>query len=242
MGSYDASAWAGERFAHNYLERADIYIQERRKLFRIAVSHIVHCYGKGGHLALLDIGSGDGVLAEIILKAMPGSRATLIDGSAAMVAKARERLRDHDGTRFLVGQFQEVLAGEVPLERYDWAVSSMAIHHLEQKEKAALYRLVASHLNSGGGFLNIDVVLPPSQELEVWYLDLWRGWLGEMMERHGVNDESPDDLIARYKDPASMNKPGTLESQLEALREAGCVDVDCYYKNGIFAVFGGRVP
>jgi tRNA (cmo5U34)-methyltransferase len=38
-----------------------------------------------------------------------------------------------------------------------------------------------------------------------------------------------------------MNKPDTLEDQLEALSETGFRDVDCYYKNGIFAVFGGKM-
>jgi len=37
-----------------------------------------------------------------------------------------------------------------------------------------------------------------------------------------------------------MNKPDTLSNQLTALEEAGFLDVDCYFKNGIFAVFGGK--
>jgi hypothetical protein len=32
----------------------------------------------------------------------------------------------------------------------------------------------------------------------------------------------------------------TLGNQLSALEAAGFADVDCYYKNGIFAAFGGR--
>jgi len=36
-----------------------------------------------------------------------------------------------------------------------------------------------------------------------------------------------------------MNKPDTLANQLRALKSAGFVDVDCYFKNGIFVVFGG---
>jgi tRNA (cmo5U34)-methyltransferase len=37
-----------------------------------------------------------------------------------------------------------------------------------------------------------------------------------------------------------MNRPDTLEDQLAALRSAGYLDVDCFYKNGMFAVFGGK--
>lgn len=73
-----------------------------------------------------------------------------------------------------------------------------------------------------------------------WYFAIWRDWLGHMMDRYNVTDEAPEDLIKRYKDPSSMNKPDTLNNQLNALEEAGFLDVDCYFKNGIFAVFGGK--
>ena len=35
-------------------------------------------------------------------------------------------------------------------------------------------------------------------------------------------------------------KPDTPDSQLKALIEAGFLDVDCHFKNGIFAAFGGK--
>lgn len=62
-----------------------------------------------------------------------------------------------------------------------------------------------------------------------------------MQDQLNLEDELPEDIIRRYKDPSSMNKPDALEDQLEALRETGFRDVDCYYKNGIFAVFGGKL-
>jgi tRNA (cmo5U34)-methyltransferase len=88
--------------------------------------------------------------------------------------------------------------------------------------------------------VNIDVVLAPSGELREWYYAVWRDWMREMFGRFSIEDELPQDIIMRYEDPASTNRPDALEAQLEALREAGFRDVDCYLKNGIFAVFGGR--
>ncbi len=88
--------------------------------------------------------------------------------------------------------------------------------------------------------MDVDVVLAPSKEIQEWYLAIWKDWLTVMMERCNIRDEVPEDLIQRYLDPRSMNKPDTLESQLRALESAGFVDVDCYLKNGIFVVFGGR--
>jgi tRNA (cmo5U34)-methyltransferase len=116
----------------------------------------------------------------------------------------------------------------------------MAIHHLEMDEKASLFRLIASWLKPGGRFADIDVVLPPSEELEGWYFAIWKDWLTHMMSRNKIKDEVPEDVIRRYKDPSSMNKPETLSNQLRALESAGFVDVDCYFKNGIFVEFGGE--
>jgi tRNA (cmo5U34)-methyltransferase len=36
------------------------------------------------------------------------------------------------------------------------------------------------------------------------------------------------------------NKPDTLKNQMDTLREIGFKDVDCFYKYGIFSMFGGR--
>ena len=58
-------------------------------------------------------------------------------------------------------------------------------------------------------------------------------------ERLGMNEVVPEEVIESYRDPRGMNRPDTLERQLAYLREADFVNVDCYFKSGIFAVFGG---
>ncbi len=125
---------------------------------------------------------------------------------------------------------------------YDLCISSMAIHHLDMAGKEALFRLIAGHLEAGGCFINIDVVLTPSEGLETWYFALWKDWLPHMMELSGVTEGNPEDLIRRYKDPAGPNRPGTLGRQLVAPESAGFSEVDCHLKNGIFAVFGMDCP
>ena len=188
----------------------------------------------------MDLGCGDGILTEELFRANGALSATLIDGNEGMLQKAKERLKEFHSVHLIKATFQEILDGAVELENYDFCVSSMAIHHLEMSEKASLFRLLLSHLNAAGLFVNIDVVLPPSEELEGWYFAIWKDWLGHMMKRFNIKDELPEDLIRRYKDPSSMNNPDTLGSQLTALEEAGFSDVDCYFKNGIFTVFGGK--
>jgi tRNA (cmo5U34)-methyltransferase len=200
-------------------------------------THFFH--GKDG-IRLLDLGCGDGALTERLLRTDNSIAATVLDGGEGMLVKAKERLKGYFNTIFIQATFQDLIGGKIKLETYDLCISSMAIHHLDMDEKVSLFRLINSWLKPGGRFVDVDVVRPPSEEIERWYFAIWRDWLARMMDRHNIRDEKPEDLIRRYKDPSSMNRPDTLEDQLKAMEEAGFDDVDCYFKNGIFAVFGGR--
>jgi tRNA (cmo5U34)-methyltransferase len=238
MGKFAESIWANNDFSNNYLEKADVYIVERRKMLKMISSFFVHNF-HGKSMYLLDLGCGDGVLAEELFKADSSINATLVDGSQDMLQKAKERLGTQQNVSFVEASFQEILDGGVKFGNYDFCISSHAIHHLELSEKESLFRFINSHLNIGGRFINWDVVLSPSNELEDWYFVIWKEWMQNMMIKFNVEDEKPEDVIRRFKDPLSMNKPDTLEAQLTALQDAGFLDVDCYYKNGIFALFGG---
>jgi tRNA (cmo5U34)-methyltransferase len=241
MDTFNQSAWAHELFSKNYLEKADIYIQERRKLIRIMSSLFSFYFNEKIHIHILELGCGDAVLTEELLSKNRAIISTLVDGSWDMLQKAKERLKAYSGMHFIHASFQDLLTCKVPLGHFDLCVSSFAIHHLEMKEKKNLFRYIYGHLNPGGRFVNIDVVLSPSSELEKWYVSVWKEWMQYMQDKLNVKDELPEEIINRYKNPLSMNKPDTLEAQLEALRETGFRDTDCYYKNGIFTVFGGKI-
>jgi tRNA (cmo5U34)-methyltransferase len=241
VSDFSKSAWADIGFAQNYLDKADIYIVERRKMFWFASSFLAHFFDRAKPIKLLELGCGDGVLTEELLKVNKAISATLVDGNEGMLQKARERLKNFDNLEFIKATFQDILHNAVELDKYDFCVSSMAIHHLNLREKASLFQCIASRLSPGGHFIDIDVVLPPSKELESWYFEIWMSWMNQMMKLRNVTDEVPEDQIRRYKDSASMNQPDTLASQLTALEKAGFVDVDCYLKNGVFVVFGGKL-
>ena len=241
MDTFHQSAWAQEQFSKDFLEKADIYIQERRKMIHSMSSLFSFYFKEKKDIQTLDIGCGDGVLTEELLGKDKTIIATLVDGSLTMLQKARERLTAYSGINFIQASFQDLLTGAIPLGHFDLCVSSFAIHHLEMEGKKNLYRYIYGHLNAEGHFVNIDVVLSPSEGLEQWYFSIWREWMQHMQDQLNAKDKLPEDIIRRYKDPSSMNKPDTLEDQLEALRGTGFRDVDCYYKNGIFAVFGGKL-
>ena len=141
--------------------------------------------------------------------------------------------------RYIKASFQEVLAGDILDNNFNFVVSSLAIHHLTMAEKKSLFHEVYDCLDAGGYFLNIDVVLSPTDTLEQWYLSLWKEWIEEKKADLGIKGDYFSDITRRYKDNRD-NKPDTLKGQMDALMDTGFKEVDCFYKFGIFAMYGGR--
>jgi tRNA (cmo5U34)-methyltransferase len=236
---FDGSNWAKAEFAREYRDHADIYVIERRRMLAILRSFYGH-YLKGGHQkTVLELGCGDGIITGEIMKIDGSASVTLLDGSEDMLDAARERLRDFANTQFIHASFQDVLEQSVLKEDFDFVVSALAIHHLARDEKKSLFGEIYAHLRPGGYFVTIDVVLAPADALEDWYLALWKEWINERKISLGLDDDRLDDITLRYKDNKD-NKPDTLKDQMDTLMEIGFKDVDCFYKYGIFSIFGGR--
>lgn len=239
MTEFNKSQWAKAEFTQEYRDSADVYIVERRRLLEIMKSLYGHFIGNKPNNNVLDLGCGDGIVIQELLKIDNSIAATLIDGSKDMLNKAKDRLEDFRNIHFIQASFQEILNKNIVLQRYDFIVSSLAIHHLTMEEKTALFRTIYSYLNVGGYFLNIDVILASSDALEQWYLLLWKQWIDERKSSLGIESDHYDDIIRRYKDNTD-NKPDTLDAQLYALQTIGFKDVDCFYKYGIFTMYGGK--
>jgi tRNA (cmo5U34)-methyltransferase len=239
MTEFNKTQWAKPEFIQEYTDSADVYIVERRRLLEILKSFYGHFIGNKPNSNILDLGCGDGIVIYELLKIDNSIKATLIDGSKDMLNKAKDRLKDFKNVHFIRASFQEILNKNIPLQVYDLIVSSLAIHHLTMEEKTALFKTIYAHLNIDGYFLNIDVILAPSDALEQWYLLLWKQWIAERKSFLGIKGNQYDDIIRRYKDNTD-NKPDTWGAQLKALQTIGFKDVDCFYKYGIFTMFGGR--
>lgn len=208
-------------------------------MFAIARSFADCFMPPAGGKRMLDLGCGDGILTEELLRLDHSLSVTLVDGSEDMLLKAKERLKRHKEPHFIKASFQELLSGNIISPGFDLVVSSMAIHHLATDEKSALFGLIHRWLDEGGCFINLDVVLAPTDTLDSWYMKLWADWMDEKRAAMRFEGEDTWDVIRRYKSTGD-NKPDLLETQLEALRASGFKEVDCYYKYGIFTIYGGR--
>jgi tRNA (cmo5U34)-methyltransferase len=236
MSNFGNSQWSDSSFAQEYRDQADGYVPERRRLIEVAQSLYKHFVRAGWPRRVLDLGCGDGLMVQELLKVDSDMDATLVDGSSEMLEAAGKRLGHFERKRLVNASFQDLLARDPLQTTFCFVLSSLAIHHLVMAEKAALFEYIHRHLEPGGFFLNMDVVLSPTDDLESWYLTLWREWIAV----HAADSQKAYLLSVpqRYKDNAD-NVPDPLLPQLQALERIGFKNVDCYYKYGIFTLFGG---
>ncbi|MFC1737288.1 class I SAM-dependent methyltransferase, partial [Candidatus Hydrogenedentota bacterium] len=190
-------------------------------------------------LSLLDLGCGDGILSTHINDRYPGNQFHLIDGSQEMIEKANEKLRGNH-VSFACQTFEDYIGVPAVMSSYDFVYSANAIHHLDLAGKRQLYTKVYQEMRPSGLFVNIDPVLPASKRAETLQFRMWTDWINENLTQLGMGEKvgAYDGLPEGYKQ-AEENKPSGLADQLQALEEAGFNDVDCLFKYGIFAVFGG---
>lgn len=238
MTEFDSSRWSDPEFVQEYLDNAEAYVPFRQAMLGFLRSFYLQ-FVKGDEPArVLDLGCGDGILTDVILGVDPGVRATLVDGAEEMLDKAVERFSGKDSIVFVRSSFQDIMKNNPLPSDFDLVMSSLAIHHLEPDQKEALFGYIYRCLAPGGYFVNIDAIAGPTPELEDWYMELWKEWV-EKQKRSGRTHQDFSDITRRYKENED-NRPDTLEFQLESLKRTGFDQVDCYYKLGIFAIFGGR--
>lgn len=180
---------------------------------------------------ILDLGSGTGLLAALILGRLPEARLTLLDISEAMLAHARARFAGSPvRVEIRVGdQITTDLGGP-----WDAIVSALSIHHLPHDEKRRLYARAYDALAPGGIFVNADNVTAEDPAVQAQNRAAWIA----AIRASGIDEAE----LAAAMERTKVDILAPLNPQLEWLREAGFAEVDCTYKWRHFAVFSGRRP
>jgi tRNA (cmo5U34)-methyltransferase len=236
MTEFTDSRWSDSVFSQGYRDSADDFIPDRSRLIGIAQFLYRHFMGGRTGNSVLDLGCGDGLFVQELIRIDPDLEATMVDGAAEMLAVARQRLTGHPRIGFVLATFQELLSHDPLKGKFDFVLSSLAIHHLCTEEKESLFAYVNSHLNPGGMFAIVDVVRASTDILENAYLGLWEEWI--LCNCEPSKRAELQAVPGKYRDNPD-NRPDCLMFQLRALEKAGFRNVDCFYKNGIFAAYGG---
>ena len=174
---------------------------------------------------ILDLGAGTGMLSLRVAAAYPEAELTLVDGAPAMLEQARTALGDH------AAYVTADLADPLPAGPWSAVVSALAIHHLDDAGKRALFGRVHAALAPGGVFVNAEQVAGPSPRFDARY----RAW----HEQRATAAGSSAAEWAGAEERMTFDHCSDVESQLGWLRDAG-FDADCLFKDHRFAVLVAR--
>lgn len=167
--------------------------------------------------SLLDLGCGDARLARLVAKAHPElTRATVTDSSEPMLELARCTVGSDP--RFSVHE-HDLHHPLQPLGMFDAVITGFAVHHVSDERKRSLFEEVLEVLEPGGVFANLEVVRCATPSLHA-----------EFYRRIGRTDDDPEDVLA------------PVEPQLDWMRQAGLIEVDCQWRWRGFALLVGQRP
>lgn len=135
--------------------------------------------------AILELGSGSGVMAAETIRRHPDCELTIVDIDPAMVAAAQRRFADEP--RVTVRQAD---ATQLPFAdgSFDVVVSYLMLHHVLEWGRA--FEEVSRVLRPGGRFVGYDLVATPLTE-----------WVHRL-------DRSPHRLIARHQWGPALSRAG----------------------------------
>jgi len=196
----NVNEWQSAAHAGAYLERAD-QVPHRAAGESTLVDEIPADVRR-----VLDLGSGDGRLLDLVLRARPQATGVALDFSPLMLERLQSRFATSPTVRIVTHDLSEPLP---TLGTFDAVVSSFAIHHLDHARKRQLYAEIWNVLNDGGVLCNLEHVDSTSAYGHARFLAAM-----------GTTPEEED----------RSNKLLDVQTQLEWLRDIGFEDVDCYWK------------
>ena len=174
--------------------------------------------------SVLDLGAGTGLLTSFWYRAFPNARYVLADIALEMLAVAKRRFAGVENAAFAECDFTQGL----PEGEFDAVISALAIHHLEQPQKLALFRRVCGALPEGGVFVNYDQFCAGSPRMDAWFNEFWENEL--------LQSELSARDIELWRERRLLDKECSVESELSMLAEAGFAEVTCVYACHKFAV------
>lgn len=172
---------------------------------------------------VLDLGCGNGILSELVLRKLPRSFVVGFDLTENMLHACEKKLSDYAG-RF------ELKQGDYRCDsigtRYDIVMAGLTLHHLTWKERENFYHILSSALNPGGLLLARDIIIDEDQAVAQHQYGLWK----EFMKSQG---EDPEFWYSKHM---AKDHPITLADHFSWLKGAGFSRVACHWRLFNFAI------
>ena len=233
------TAWT-ENDSSTYRTIAPVAVPRRQEMMAALLTAVP--FGAGEPLKILELGSGEGLLAEALLTRFSQATLTALDGSESMRHAATTRLGGF-GDRVRVDRFDvTALDWWDRMFGVDVLVSSLCLHHLNDARKRYLYKAAADRLSPRGVLLMADLVDPQHPALRRLAADRWDTAAKEQADAAGMPElfvRFVDERWNHFRFPDASDQPAALLHHFMWLRHAGFAAVDCIWMDAGHAVFGG---
>jgi tRNA (cmo5U34)-methyltransferase len=176
---------------------------------------------------VVDLGAGTGGLSAAILDALPDVRVQLVDVDPNMLEVAATRCSAHvDRYELRRARFED------QLPRCHAVVASLALHHVAaHAEKRELYRAILTALEPAGLVVVGDALVhPDGPERRRMVEDLYAH-----MEDNGISAAEAEQHFAQW---AEEDFYVSLPDELSLIAGAGFPRPDCFWRDGLIAVYG----
>jgi tRNA (cmo5U34)-methyltransferase len=213
----------------------------RGKMVEIALE--VLPFPKESALRALDLGIGTGYFTERFLSCYPQSSVIAVDGAKAMIDLAKVRLGSRAAkVDFRVADFRGLEQIGLRAEQFDVVYSSYALHHLNREEKRAVVAKTLTFLRPNGWFLNADIIVAESRQIEQRIQELR---IKGIVERAAKKDTRFRDsqTTRRFLDDLEEkdgDQPQTLLTDLQVMHDAGIRGASVFWLEHREAVTGGQ--
>lgn len=173
---------------------------------------------------VLDLGAGTGLLSYFWFQQFPQSEYVLVDIAAEMLNIARKRFESANNVSYQILDYSKSL----PDTDFDAIISALSVHHLEDKDKAALFQRIYNKLPNGGLFVNYDQFCAGQTDINEWFDKYWENQLTD--SGLTAND------IELWKERRKLDKECSVEQETEMLKECNFKTVKCVYSYQKFSV------
>ncbi len=214
-----------EMFASEY----DEWIDKACPFYHEAMDTLMQAAPPNVHF-ILELGCGTGNLSKLLLEAYPKATMTVVDVATNMLAITKEKLSGYSQQVHFVESYFEKFHSEY---KYDLIASSLAIHHLEGKQKDHFFDKAYTMLHSGGALILMDKVEGALPEYKKMNHDAWMA----TMHANGLSEEKIASVLEKQK---AHDHWEPLFSQLAMLKRAGFIGIEVFFKKQGIAVFGGK--
>ena len=174
-------------------------------------------------LRVLDLGCGNGVLSQLVLKKLPNAYVVGFDMTPKMMEAYEENLSQYRGRyELMLGDYRFDSIGS----NYDIILAGLTLQHLTWGERKDFYKLIYSILNPDGSFILNDIIIDEDWDRRTSEYSSW-------MEFIAANGEDPAFWLDKHM---TKDYPLTLEDHFKWLEQAGFAKMDCYWRFYNFAI------